>query len=150
MVVRVHELASHPAQMVARRGVCAGDCVESVDGEPLRGSPFGRIVEILRSRSTKEARVVRFARPRGAAAATPLSPERDHDGDGASSKLRGAVLFFPHGETTGSLIHEGSSVTARLKFVIRTEVLYTYPVDAPAPRVPATREKKGGRRRRRA
>ena len=24
MVVRVHELASHPAQMVARRGVCAG------------------------------------------------------------------------------------------------------------------------------
>ena len=68
----------------------------------------------------------------------------------AVQPLRGAVLFFPHGETTGSLIHEGSSVTARLKFVIRTEVLYTYPVDAPAPRVPATREKKGGRRRRRA
>ena len=68
----------------------------------------------------------------------------------AVQPLRGAVLFFPHGETTGSLIHEGSSVTARLKFVVRTEVLYTYPVDAPAPRVPATREKKGGRRRRRA
>ena len=68
----------------------------------------------------------------------------------AVQPLRGAVLFFPHGETTGSLIHEGSSVTARLKFVIRTEVLYTYPVDAPAPRVPATREKKGGRRRRRS
>ena len=67
----------------------------------------------------------------------------------AVQPLRGAVLFFPHGETTGSLIHEGSSVTARLKFVVRTEVLYTYPVDAPAPRVPATREKKGGRRRRR-
>ena len=68
----------------------------------------------------------------------------------AVQPLRGAVLFFPHGETTGSLIHEGSSVTARLKFVVRTEVLYTYPVDAPAPRGPATREKKGGRRRRRA
>ena len=68
----------------------------------------------------------------------------------AVQPLRGAVLFFPHGETTGSLIHEGSSVTARLKFVVRTEVLYTYPVDAPAPRVSAPREKKGGRRRRRA
>ncbi|KAH8059460.1 hypothetical protein JL720_13814 [Aureococcus anophagefferens] len=107
MVVRVHELASHPAQMVARRGVCAGDCVESVDGEPLRGSPFGRIVDVLRSRSTKEARVVRFARPRGAAAATPLSPEREQDGDGASSKLRGAVLFGSDrgaSETTGSAL----------------------------------------------
>ena len=67
----------------------------------------------------------------------------------AVQPLRGAVLFFPHGETTGSLIHEGSSVSARLKYVVRTEVLYTYPTAAAPPRVPSgAPKKKGGRRRR--
>ena len=66
---------------------------------------------------------------------------------------RGSVLFFPHGETTGSLIHEGSAVTDRNKFVIRTEVLYTYPADEPAAAAPEPPErgpkKKGGKRRKR-
>ena len=68
---------------------------------------------------------------------------------------RGAVLFFPHGETTGSLIHEGSQVAAGFKYVIRTEVLFTYPTkpDAAAAAPPPPKAKapqpKGGRRRRR-
>eukprot|EP00598_Pedospumella_elongata_P006924 CAMPEP_0184968578 /NCGR_PEP_ID=MMETSP1098-20130426/1596_1 /TAXON_ID=89044 /ORGANISM="Spumella elongata, Strain CCAP 955/1" /LENGTH=671 /DNA_ID=CAMNT_0027490221 /DNA_START=24 /DNA_END=2039 /DNA_ORIENTATION=- len=37
----------------------------------------------------------------------------------------GAVLVFPHGSASGSLVHEGSSVTEGVKYVIRTDVLYT-------------------------
>ena len=37
----------------------------------------------------------------------------------------GAVLVFPHGCASGSLVHEGSAVTLGVKYVIRTDVLYT-------------------------
>lgn len=41
----------------------------------------------------------------------------------------GSVLFFPHGDAQGSLVHEGSCVTKGGKFVIRTEVLYKWQTD---------------------
>ena len=37
----------------------------------------------------------------------------------------GAVLVFPHGSASGSLVHEGSAVGTGVKYVIRTDVLYT-------------------------
>ena len=37
----------------------------------------------------------------------------------------GNALVFPHGDSRGALVHEGSPVTAGAKFVIRSEVLYT-------------------------
>lgn len=37
----------------------------------------------------------------------------------------GAVLVFPHGSASGSLVHEGSAVTRGVKYVIRTDVLYS-------------------------
>lgn len=37
----------------------------------------------------------------------------------------GAVLVFPHGSASGSLVHEGSAVTKGVKYVIRTDVLYS-------------------------
>lgn len=36
----------------------------------------------------------------------------------------GSVLVFPHGNTSGALLHEGSSVLEGYKYVIRTDVLY--------------------------
>jgi hypothetical protein len=42
----------------------------------------------------------------------------------------GCAMVFPHGETAGSLLHEGSAVTSGEKYVIRTEVLYKKPSDA--------------------
>lgn len=36
----------------------------------------------------------------------------------------GCALVFPHGDTDGSLLHEGSPVGEGAKYVIRTEVLY--------------------------
>lgn len=42
--------------------------------------------------------------------------------------IQGSVLLFPHGETEGSLLHEGTGVqlgsTPSAKYVIRTDVLY--------------------------
>ncbi|WWC95442.1 hypothetical protein V866_002305 [Kwoniella sp. B9012] len=39
--------------------------------------------------------------------------------------IQGAVLCFPHGDTTGSLLHEGSAVgKGGIKYVIRTDLLY--------------------------
>ncbi|GLC32956.1 hypothetical protein PLESTB_000387000 [Pleodorina starrii] len=38
--------------------------------------------------------------------------------------VAGNILVFPHGDTLGSLVHEGSAVTRGSKYVIRTEVLY--------------------------
>ncbi|GLI65484.1 hypothetical protein VaNZ11_009004 [Volvox africanus] len=38
--------------------------------------------------------------------------------------VAGNILVFPHGDTQGSLVHEGSTVTQGSKYVIRTEVLY--------------------------
>ncbi|KAL6761937.1 hypothetical protein V8C86DRAFT_742064 [Haematococcus lacustris] len=45
----------------------------------------------------------------------------------AVAPLTGNVLCFPHGDTAGSLVHEGSAVTAGVKYVIRTDVLYMLP-----------------------
>ena len=39
----------------------------------------------------------------------------------------GSVLCFPHGDTAGSLVHEGSAVTAGTKYIIRSDVLYMKP-----------------------
>jgi hypothetical protein len=36
-----------------------------------------------------------------------------------------AALVFPHGDTIGALLHEGSAVNAGAKYVVRTEVLYS-------------------------
>ena len=39
---------------------------------------------------------------------------------------RGHVLCFPHGDAQGSLVHEGSEVSAgAVKYIIRTDVLYS-------------------------
>lgn len=42
--------------------------------------------------------------------------------------IQGSVAMFPHGETEGSLLHEGTGVkrssNATAKYVIRTDVLY--------------------------
>lgn len=38
--------------------------------------------------------------------------------------VQGAVAMFPHGETEGSLLHEGTGVGKGAKYVIRTDVLY--------------------------
>lgn len=43
----------------------------------------------------------------------------------------GAVLCFPHGDTAGSLLHEGSAVLRGAKYVIRTDVLYSLPLAKP-------------------
>ena len=36
----------------------------------------------------------------------------------------GAVAVFPHGESRGALLHEGTGVRSGAKYVIRTDVLY--------------------------
>jgi hypothetical protein len=42
--------------------------------------------------------------------------------------IQGSVAMFPHGETEGSLLHEGTGVRKSpdlsAKYVIRTDVLY--------------------------
>ena len=37
------------------------------------------------------------------------------------------MLVFPHGESAGSLVHEGAAVTKGCKYIIRTDVLYMLP-----------------------
>lgn len=37
---------------------------------------------------------------------------------------QGSVMFFPHGDTGGALLHEGSAVTAGAKYIVRTDLLY--------------------------
>jgi hypothetical protein len=36
----------------------------------------------------------------------------------------GGIAMFPHGETAGALLHEGTGVRKGAKYVIRTDVLY--------------------------
>lgn len=42
--------------------------------------------------------------------------------------IQGSIALFPHGETEGSLLHEGTGVRKEAqpsaKYVIRTDVLY--------------------------
>jgi hypothetical protein len=38
--------------------------------------------------------------------------------------VMGGVVMFPHGETAGALLHEGTGVRKGAKYVIRTDVLY--------------------------
>lgn len=38
--------------------------------------------------------------------------------------VMGSVAIFPHGETKGALLHEGTSVTKGAKYIIRTDVEY--------------------------
>ncbi|KAL7802361.1 hypothetical protein V8C44DRAFT_345237 [Trichoderma aethiopicum] len=38
--------------------------------------------------------------------------------------VMGSVAIFPHGETRGALLHEGSSVTKGAKYIIRTDIEY--------------------------
>jgi hypothetical protein len=42
--------------------------------------------------------------------------------------IQGSIALFPHGETEGSLLHEGTGVRQEdrptAKYVIRTDVLY--------------------------
>jgi len=43
----------------------------------------------------------------------------------AVKPIAGCALVFPHGDTKGSLLHEGSPVgEGEAKYVIRTDVLY--------------------------
>eukprot|EP00041_Stephanoeca_diplocostata_P016318 m.320908 g.320908 ORF g.320908 m.320908 type:complete len:545 (+) comp20327_c0_seq2:232-1866(+) len=39
----------------------------------------------------------------------------------------GTVMCFPHGDTAGSLVHEGSAVTSGAKYIMRSDVLYRKP-----------------------
>lgn len=41
--------------------------------------------------------------------------------------MQGNVLVFPHGDTAGSLVHEGSGVSKGAKYIIRTDVVYEIP-----------------------
>ena len=38
--------------------------------------------------------------------------------------VMGGVVMFPHGETTGALLHEGTGVRKGAKYIIRTDVVY--------------------------
>jgi hypothetical protein len=49
----------------------------------------------------------------------------------------GCALVFPHGDTAGTLVHEGSAVTEGAKYIARTEVLYMLPADVIARRAKA-------------
>jgi hypothetical protein len=40
-----------------------------------------------------------------------------------------AALVFPHGDTIGALLHEGSPVEQGAKYVVRTDILYTDAVE---------------------
>ncbi|KAJ8602273.1 hypothetical protein CTAYLR_003672 [Chrysophaeum taylorii] len=51
----------------------------------------------------------------------------------------GSVLFFPHGDAAGSLIHEGSNVASGSKYIIRTEVLYKWGSSSSSSSYPSSR-----------
>ncbi|CAO3657979.1 unnamed protein product [Umbelopsis vinacea] len=53
----------------------------------------------------------------------PAAQEGMLEAHGVSPR-RGSVLCFPHGNTAGSLLHEGSPVLSGAKYVARTDVLY--------------------------
>lgn len=57
---------------------------------------------------------------------TPSHIEGCLDARGVEPRA-GTVLCFPHGDTMGSLVHEGSMVTQGTKYIVRTDVLYMNP-----------------------
>ncbi len=63
-------------------------------------------------------------------ATTFFTPSAEFDGCLEARSVqprRGNVLVFPHGDTAGALVHEGSPVVRGAKYVVRSEVLYTRP-----------------------
>jgi hypothetical protein len=59
---------------------------------------------------------------------TFFAPSKDTPGVVESCGVaprEGAALFFPHGGSEGSLVHEGSALLSGTKYIIRTDVLYT-------------------------
>jgi hypothetical protein len=61
---------------------------------------------------------------------TFFAPSAEADGCLVARGVRpraGNILVFPHGDTAGALVHEGSPVTSGAKFVVRSEVLYERP-----------------------
>jgi hypothetical protein len=73
----------------------------------------------------------------GAASMTPDSissgntPSRTSEGSftpiiaQSVEPVEGSVLCFPHGVVEGSLVHEGSAVESGVKYVIRSDVMFT-------------------------
>eukprot|EP00040_Diaphanoeca_grandis_P005105 m.31408 g.31408 ORF g.31408 m.31408 type:complete len:484 (-) comp16453_c0_seq1:70-1521(-) len=62
----------------------------------------------------------------GGGCTTYYAPRQDCEGvmDRRGVKPRcGSAMVFPHGDTQGALLHEGSGVTRGVKYVIRTDVL---------------------------
>ena len=54
---------------------------------------------------------------------TPSSQFGSLDTTGVRPRM-GSVLCFPHGDTAGSLVHEGSAVSSGTKYIARSDVLY--------------------------
>jgi hypothetical protein len=59
---------------------------------------------------------------------TPAKKEGFLDAQGVRPR-EGCVLVFPHGDTMGTLVHEGSAVSQGAKYIARTDVLYMLPED---------------------
>ena len=60
-------------------------------------------------------------------ATTFFTPASEEFGSLTTTGVRprmGSVLCFPHGDTAGSLVHEGSAVETGTKYIARTDVLY--------------------------
>ena len=54
--------------------------------------------------------------------------------------------MFPHGDTMGSLVHEGAAVSRGSKYVIRTDVLYMLPKQQQEQKEQKASAKPGGKR----
>ena len=56
---------------------------------------------------------------------TPLERELGALEARGVAPARGCVLCFPHGETAPrALVHEGAQLSAGVKYIVRTDVLY--------------------------
>lgn len=64
---------------------------------------------------------------------TPSAEEGFLDAQGVRPRA-GSILVFPHGDTAGTLVHEGSAVTKGMKYIARTDLLYMLPEDVIAKR----------------
>jgi hypothetical protein len=57
-----------------------------------------------------------------------FTPNEEREGEVLAHKVcprQGMAVLFPHGEGAGSLVHEGSNLESGIKYVIRTDALYT-------------------------